>query len=240
VHAVFTAQVVVGRGTAHARSVRELRYASDASGTWKWQRLAVVDNSATVEFTYDVATDSLVLVLGNPGGRYRLHVATTPTRSATFGRLLVRYEAPATRAIVPTSVASYGGRITIAARRVNLVSQNPWGSPVLLTGSSAATVGSVTSIPASRSTDSGDSHLGDAGPIVFAASRSRVLVAWTHGGFRTNDQGIWTSWRTYGAGVASTSRPLRRTRSAYDALRGLAIAANGEALIFAVRDPAYA
>jgi hypothetical protein len=150
--------------------------------------------------------------------------------------LSIRYEALASRAIVPTSVVSNGDRITLAARRLNLPSRRPWGSPVLLTGRSAATIGSVTPIPGTPSGDSADGALGELGPLLFAESSARVVVAWTHVGFNANEQGIWTSIRSYAGGVASTSRPVRRTRSAYDALAGLGVASAGSIHILSVRD----
>lgn len=130
-----------------------------------------------------------------PPGGYQIRVTAKAARASAFDTMSTRYTAPESRAVVPTSVASFGGRITIAAQRRELpfYPTPAWGPAVLLTGSSPSNVGGMTDIPGSRATDSP--------PMLYARSKTEVLVGWNHVGFSTNEQGIWTAWAlTAGAG----------------------------------------
>ncbi len=201
-------------------------HATNAGGTWRIRKVSDIHLFGTTLVAADPVTGELVLVIGEPDGQggYRVRVAKKSARVANFGPLSTRYSVDdKDRAIVPTSVASFGGRITIAAQRIDVgdygYDNTPWGPAVLLTGSNAANVGGLAEIPGARTSD--------AAPMLYARSKTEVLVGWNHVGFSTNEQGIWTAWRTYGPDGATTSRPTRRTRSAYDRLNGIGIDRRG-------------
>lgn len=220
VHAVFEEEAESG--------ARSLHYASNASGKWLLRPISVsgYGRRASTHLTYDPAADRLVLVVGNSvadtdaDDRYQLRVTSKSANAPTFDPFSTRYDARESRAVVPTSVASYGGRITIAAVRHNRSgSGDDWGSPVLLTGTSAATVGGMTAVPGAGGADYSI--------LVVAQSRDRVLVGWSNENFG-DAQGIWTAWRTFPAGGApSFSVPQRLTRSASDQLADMAVDAGG-------------
>lgn len=152
--------------------------------------------------------------------RYQLRVTSKSAKAVNFDPFSTRYDAPESRAVVPTSIAGFGGRITIAAVRHNRTDKGGyWGSPVLLTGVSAATVGAMTSVPGAGGADYS--------VRVVAQSRDRVLVGWSNEDYG-DAQGIWSVWRDYPAsGAATFSGARRHTRSASDELADMAIDAGG-------------
>jgi hypothetical protein len=245
VHVVYSASVIGGEGST---TRTRIYYASNSSGRWMSRKVATVGDYPldAVSFTHDPVTDRLVLVLGEPcdgpkspcftNARYRMKVAEKPARAVTFGTWSTLYDQPSHQAVVPVAVASYGGRITLAVLRLDLTGKEyglhnipRWGTPALLTGTSAATIRSLSPIPGA--------HIGDTAPSLYAQSRTRVLVGWTHG-FDPAAQGVWTTWRLYGDGsrTFSTLRATRRTRSAYDRLKGLAVDAAGNSYLYVARD----
>ena len=74
----------------------------------------------TASLAYDVIADRLVLVTGDAYAklsRYQLRVSVKTPQAVNFAAFSIRYDADASRALVPAGVASAGGRITVAARR---------------------------------------------------------------------------------------------------------------------------
>jgi hypothetical protein len=207
-----------------------LMYATNASGKWAARRVIDMEGTTGVAFTHDPVSDRLVLALGNltsNGGRHQLRLTSKPPTAAGFDALATQVDSLATRSVVPTGVASFGGRITLVATRraFNFASRTPlttWGSPVVLSGVGIASVGGMTAIPGARTVSE---------PRVVAASASRVHIAWSHTGFDANEQGVWSVSRVYaGAGARWTPR-VRQSRSAYDVLHGLGVDGAGRSYV---------
>ena len=184
-----------------------------------------------VAFTRDRATDRLVLAVGQldpRGDRHRVHVTSKAPAAAGFDAFSTRSDTPFARALVPVSVASYGDRISLVAARIYFSnfarsSVKPWGSPIVLTGTSPATVGGLSVIPGAPV---------NAQPRVAAASRDRVVVAWSNVGFVQSEQGTWSLTRTYPAvGAAQWTPRVRLAQSAYDVLHGLAVDRAGRSYV---------
>jgi hypothetical protein len=209
-----------------------LHYASNRSGRWRVMRIRNIADRATGEaahsaekgvadLTYDPATDKVVVVIGDPAasGRYMVSVGSKAASGGNF-LLSVWYGLANSRAVVPEDLVSYGGRITIAARRADAASGKPWAPPVLLTAVGSTGFPRIAVIPDARADDRNLS--------LVAQSQGRVLAGWNHTGFSSNEQGVWTTWRTYdGRGRAATSRASRRTRSAYDVLEHVGVDLRG-------------
>lgn len=208
---------------------RYLMYASDASGSWVTRRVSALGDNGTASLTYDVGTDRLVLVTGDSYAkdtRYQLRISSKTPQAVNFAAFAIRHDAPVARAVVPVGIASAGGRITVAARRSAPWSSFAWGSPVLLTGTSPNSVGAMAAIPGAQ--DAEDVR-------VFAQSSTRVFVGWARRGFG-KQQGVWSSWRTYGPGGAGAmSAPVRHTATAYDTLTGLAVDVRGRSYVLLQR-----
>lgn len=98
---------------------------------------------------------------------------------------------------------------------------------MLLTGTSAGTVGGLASIPGIRSSD--------APPLLVASSRGTVHLVWRRG-FDNLEQGIWTATRTYGRRGPVMSARTRRTKSAYDVLDGWSGDARGSTYLLVRRN----
>lgn len=207
-----------------------LMYASDASGSWVTRRVSALSYNGTASLTYDAGTDLLVLVTGDSYAkdtRYQLRISAKTPQAVNFAAFAIRHDAPVARAVVPVGIASAGGRITVVARRSAPWSpDHPWGSPVLLTGTSPASVGALAAIPGAQGAED---------LRVVAHSSTRVLVGWGRRGFG-GQQGVWSSWRTYGPGAAvAMAAPVRHTSTAYDVLTGLAVDARGRSYVLLQR-----
>ena len=229
VHVVFTGYE---HGGLPEKQRRVLLYGSNASGTWTIRKIRDVEFNTATALTYDPVIDELVLAVGAPDhtGHYRLGVTSKPARAIGFAPLPTRFDVPADHALVPSSIASYGGRITIAVRRLVIdritdytyVPAKAWGPAALLTGSRPGNVGGLSDLPGGARVT---------GPLLFATSKTEVLVGWNHIGFSINEQGIWTARRSYQPAGAITSRRVRQTRSAYDVLDALSVDRSGHVYI---------
>jgi hypothetical protein len=227
---------VVYREDPFAGDSSFLMYGTNTSGKWTTRRVSEFTGYGTAALAYDPITDRLVLVTGDAyanNRRHRVRVTSKAPRAVNFDAFSTRYDAPGTRALQPTSIASFGGRITIAARRWTFHADRSkpssfWGSHVLLTGTSPSTVGGMTPIPG---TIPGEGSLG-----VYAQSRTRVLVGWSHTKFNANAQGAWSAWRTYGSGGPTWTPSVRESNSAYDELQGLGVDAAGRSYFLIVRN----
>ncbi len=221
------------RGALHALYADEAgraNYATDSSGRWTVRRLPSPAGTTPfgISMSYDRVSDKLVVAEGRlnaAGERFTMTVLTKPARSGGFTALRRAFSVAATQAVNPVSVTSYADRITIAALSTPDNIYGPVaGPPVLFTADRAGIIGGPAVIPGIRTND----RLVQ----VAAQSAGRAVVSWTHQGFSTNEQGLWTAVRTYrGMGSASMSRPTRRTRSP-DQLRAVSLDARGNLYIF--------
>jgi hypothetical protein len=206
-----------------------LRYATDASGRWVVRDVSPFSSWGFAALTYDLGSDEVVLLTGGPyakNTRYKLRIASKRATAAAFGAFSTIRDTGAARAVIPTGVASYGGRITLTAARRNFRTGNPWGAPVFLSGDSPQSIGAMTPIP----------HVDAyADVMVSAHSATRVVIAWVNNGF-SRDQGIWTASRVYSPSGALVSNPVRQTRSVYDRLEGFAVDAAGRTHVMFKRD----
>ncbi len=198
-----------------------LRYGTNAAGAWTTRDVTSHSVFGVADLTYDRVTDRLVLVTGDFNEkmtRYRLRIASKSSRAAAFEPSATTSDADSSRAIVPRSVASHGGRITVAASRINYKTdgRTEWGTPVLLSGMTPASVGGMTSI-------TGASPYSEV--RVVATPSGEVLVGYANPWFDPR-QGIWTLTRNYSA-KPTWGKATRHTPSGYDHLKGLALDAAG-------------
>lgn len=220
VHAVW---VAIGAGGADS-----FRYGTNASGKWKTSDVSPVSGAGVAHLAYDPATDRVVLATGDwyaKRTRYQLRITSKSATATAFDPFVVRSNTATTRAIVPTSIASYGGQITVAASRSSTGTpyEGEWGTPVLLSGKTPATVGAMTAIPGALADEVADM-------LVVAVSKNRVVVAVGNEKFGPA-QGIWTTTREYAGNVGTWSKSIRRTPSAYDRLSAMSVDPAGQAYI---------
>jgi hypothetical protein len=195
---------------------RGLWYRSNAAGRWTGQRVLGAGNLIS-RLTIDPVTDQVVLVVGRQVTypKWRIEVARKSAKSSRLGRLSTWAMSSQQEMLLPTSVTSYGGRVTIGLRRARPGGFEPresYGAPRVVTGTNA---GDVTRVTAAMGTSAADSQL-----VVAAESRNRVLLAWARRGAAVDDAaaGIWVSRGVLSNGRWSFTPPSQRTRSAFDAL----------------------
>ena len=206
------------------RSASGLHYRTNALGRWTTSRV-VGDEHIRQWIDIDPVTDRIVLVLAGETTypKWRVQVATKTARSARFGRLHTRASGAGQTKLMPTSVTAYNGRITVGAQLLNRFDKYRYGAPRVMTGGSAATLGAPVAVPGTT--------LQDGSFLVSAASKNRVLFAWTHRGADTRipdksvtdpASGVWATRAARVNGRWVFEKATQRTTNAFDEVMDLA------------------
>lgn len=203
--------------------------------------------------TYDSVTDRIVVVehhtemrtVAGTSTEYGVvRVADKPAAAKAFGPVGEIAATPTSRyRMLPMSVTSRGGQITVALRRLPPFGRTPHsGALYVMTGDSPASVGQLARVPSSGVRDLGPENDYMAPPvtgfIVTAVSRNQVIVAWQRDrvgepSWDSRRQGIWTRRRVRDPKTGVWRfRPGRHvTTSAYDVLDSLAVDRHGAAVV---------
>ena len=206
-------------------------YATDARDRWLASALPTTPGLpwAPHHLAFDAASNYVVMVRE---ATHSIRVAGKRPRDRAFGPAR-RWPKPSGMAsFVPTSVASYDDRITIAGL-ASRTSCCAGARPYLLTGTRRGSRTSGLQLAGVIS--------GAPGPLVAAASRRTMVVGWSQAlaGWNPRRQGIWSSQlRQDRRGHWSLTRAQQRTRSAYDRLQGVSTGPAGSAYFLVRSDPA--
>jgi hypothetical protein len=195
---------------------RGLWYVTNGSGTWTRTLIAGTGATDVGVITRDPSTNRIVLV-----DRHRSSttetirvtvIAATAKKPGTFATWLsTRNRAVQWR---PSSVAAYGGAITVGVQRTTTPASTSDG-PYLLSGTAKSHRSAVRV--------AGTSNV-DVNLLVSAPGAKRVVVNWQrrNAAWDPSKLGIWTVLRTYNAktGVWTFATARHWTRSAYDVPAG--------------------
>jgi hypothetical protein len=202
-------------------------YATDARGRWVASELpAAPGQQSGGSLAFDTASNYVVMV---SDGTRSVRVAWKRPRDVSFGPARRWPKPSGMGSFVPTSVASYGNRVTIGG----LASLTCCADyrPYLLTGTRRGSRTSVFPIT--------DVAVGNSGPLVAAPSRRTVIVGWRQApaSWNTRRQGIWSSQlRQDRRGHWSLTKAQQRTQSAFDWLQSVSTGAAGRAYFLVRRD----